>query len=123
MPDPIVRVVLFPRPTAIWGTTPVSTEPFLAKDFSKAIVVAWRGTGMGSTPASATIVIEQSADMVRWFPIGGPMSPTANAEAVESFDLDLEWFRATATVSTLGTAPGATIWAVAGFVPRVPVAT
>ena len=120
MADPVLRVVLFPRPTAIWGTTPVSTEPFPAKDFAQAVVVASQGTGMGpgGSEAAVSVAIEQSGDMVNWFPIGSPLAPTAILEATGAFDLDLEWFRATATVS--GSVPGVTMWAVAALVPRVP---
>lgn len=116
MKDPILRVVLFPRPTAIWGTTAVSSEPFPAKDFCRAVVVAGARTGMGSTPATVSVVMEQSADGVRWFSIGSALTPAANDEATGSFELDLEWMRATATVS--GGSPGVTMWAVAGMVPR-----
>jgi hypothetical protein len=56
--------------------------------------------------------------MVKWFAIGSPLTPAANDEATGSFDLDLEWMRAVATVT--GDVPGVTMWAVAGLVPRVP---
>jgi hypothetical protein len=116
MKDPVVRIVLFPRPTSIWGTTAVTSEAFNAKDFAKAIVVAGRGTGMGSTPATVTVIMEKSADMVRWFD-AGEVQPWSGGEATLTVDLDLEWIRAKATVS--GTVPGITLWAVADLVPRV----
>ena len=117
MKDPILRVVLFPRPTAIWGTSAVSSEPFRSKDFCQAVVVAGARTGMGATPATVSVTLEQSADGVRWFTIGSALTPAANDEDTDAFDLDLEWMRATATVT--GGSPGVTMWAVAGMVPRV----
>ena len=124
MKDPVLRVVLFPRPTAIWGTpggtTVIYTEPMNVKDFAQAIVAVGRGTGMGSTPATGDLTVWQSADMIDWYQVGSVLAPAAGGEATGTFDLDLEWFRTGASVS--GSVPGLTMWATVTFVPRVPSA-
>jgi hypothetical protein len=114
MKEPVLRIVLFPRYTALYGDE-IYTAPINVKEFAKAVVTAWVGTGIGSTPASGGVAVEQSADLEHWHQVGSDLSPD-NAEESATFEFDLEWVRFKAMVS--GTNPGVTLWAVGAFIPR-----
>jgi len=117
--DPILRMVLLPRYTALYGTTPFYSAPLNVKGFSKALISAWRGTGLGSTPATVEFQFEQSADLGLWHAVGGTFTPaSANAETTVTKDFVFEWVRLKATVSGSDGSRGVTVWAVGAFVPR-----
>jgi len=116
MAGAVLRVVIFPRHTAFYGTTPLPTRPINVKGYAKVLVTAWRGTGLGTTPASVQYHLDQSSDLEHWHEIGSAVSPPANQESSALKDLDMEWMRCRAVVS--GTNPGVTGWAVAVLVPR-----
>jgi hypothetical protein len=114
-------LVLFPRYTALYGALPFYSAPVNVKGFARALISAWRGTGLGGTPATVAFELQQSADLGLWHAIGSTFTPTNPGEDVAvAKDLLFEWVRLKATVS--GTAPyeGATVWAVGAFVPREP---
>ena len=114
--DSEIRIVLFPRYTAVYGTVTLFTPPINVRAFEKAIITAWRGEGIGSTPADVGFHMEQSADLGIWN-AGPSFSPaSAGGEEIQETAFSLEWARLGATVS--GASPGTTVWAVGVFVLR-----
>ena len=119
MNEPVVRMVLLPRYTAVYGEGPLDTAPFSVRRYARVILTGWAGRGLGATSPAATITLDQSADLGHWHEVGS-VSPAAGTEASETLDLlDLEWARLRVEVEPdEGEEPGTTVWAVGAFVPR-----
>lgn len=117
--NPILRMVLLPRYTALYGTQALYTAPINVKGFATALVACWKSIGLGSTPADVVFQLQQSADLGLWHDVGGTFTPASSeAEATVSRDFVFEWVRLKATVSEAS--PGITVWATGAFVPREP---
>jgi hypothetical protein len=119
MIDNTVRMVLLPRYTALYGTSPLYSAPFNVKRFARVVLTAWAGVGLGSLPPGVGISIEQSTDLEHWH-TAGVVGPDPDSEKTSVFDLlDMEWARTAVVVTPeVGEPPGATVWAVGAFVLR-----
>ena len=109
------RAVVFPRFTGFVGTTALYSAPVDVGRYSDGIFVAWRGTGIGSTPASVVFTVQQSTDLDVWVD-GSTISPSADSESVLSLGLTYPWMRVKAVVS--GSDPGVCGWVVVELVMR-----
>ncbi len=109
------RAVVFPRHTGFVGTTAVYSAPIDVRQFSEGIFVAWRGTGIGNTPASVQFTVQQSTDLDVWVD-AGTISPSAGSESVLEQGLTYPWMRVKAVVS--GADPGVCGWVVVELVMR-----
>lgn len=117
--NPILRMVLLPRYTALYGTVPFYTAPINVKGFAKALVSCWKGAGIGATPADLNFELQQSADLGLWHVVDAAFTPAnPDEDLTVTRELLFEWVRLKATVSGTAGSQGVTVWAVGAFVPR-----
>jgi hypothetical protein len=112
-----VRIVLLPRYTGVYGTIPLYTPPINVRAYEKVIITAWKGNGIGDTPADVEFRLGQSTDLGIWNASGDFSPASPGAEVVHEEELLLEWARL--GVEITGASPGTTVWAVGTFIPRV----
>ena len=74
--DQVVRVVLLPRYTAVYGGSPLYMAPFNVKKYAKVVLAGWTGRGIGSPAPGVTITLEQSAYLGLWHSAGSLSPPT-----------------------------------------------
>ena len=119
MVDNAVRMVLLPRYTTVYGASALYLAPFNVRRFAKVVLTAWAGRGIGTSAPAATIYVEQSADLDRWW-TAGSVNPNPSSEKTTEFDLlGFEWARVKVLIEpAVGQPPGTTVWAVGLFVPR-----
>ena len=116
----LVPLVLLPRYTTYAGACTAGKEfVTIAMDvtqYQTAIVNAWRGKLLGTSPTIA-MVLEESSDQVTWFTCTGGASfdPGEETEVQKNAELNKRWFRIKVTLG--GTSPVATCWAV-GFLEQ-----
>lgn len=117
MADRITRIVLLPRYTALYGTTPILGAPVNVRRFGGATLIGWRSQGLGMPPNDASVEykLQQSPDLGIWHDVVS-FSPGAEEETPATATFDFEWIRLVATVS--GPKPGLTGWVVGHFVAR-----
>jgi hypothetical protein len=116
VPEPTRRIVLIPRYTSLVGTQPFYTPPLSVRAFQSVQLDAWRSRGLGATPPTYALRVQQSTDMDSWHDLGTSIDLDADEEAVERLDFDLEWIRL--VVQLAGTYPALSTFAVGDFEPR-----
>ena len=112
----VVRIVIFPRYTALIGGPATYSGPLDMRPFSEGVLTGWQGTGLGTTPATVEFTVQQSADLEFWHD-GTPFSPaSANSEVTATPVVGLPWMRVKADVA--GADPGVSVYLVGDFVLR-----
>ncbi len=97
------------------GTTAVYSDPMDVRAYAQAILTAWQGTGLGSTPATVELTVQQSLDLENWVDIGS-VSPAAGTEGTLNATFTFSWMRVKAVVT--GSDPGVMGWLIGEFVRR-----
>ena len=114
-PGNVDREVIYPRYSNMIGTTAVYSEPRDVRAYSQAILIAWQGTGLGSTPATVEFTVQQSLDLENWVDIGS-VSPDAGTEEALNVTFTFAWMRVKSVVT--GSDPGVAAWLIGEFVRR-----
>jgi hypothetical protein len=115
-PKRVHRKVILPRYTPLVGTTPFTTTPLDVRAYGQVLFTAWKGAGMGASPADVEFTVQQSPDLDVWLD-GTPFAPaSADAEVTRTESLYHAWMRVKATVS--GADPGISTWMTGEFLLR-----
>ncbi len=113
MAGELVPLVLLPRYTTYAGASEFTTIAMDVSEYEKALVNAWRGKLVGSSPTFA-MVFEESTDQQAWATCtnGAGGDPGQETEVQYAPEFKKRWFRVKVTLG--GTSPVATCWAI-GF--------
>lgn len=114
MAEAVDKILLIPRFTCFAGAGPFTTPPIYVRPYDLASIVLWTGPGQGATPGTATVVVQESADLTLWSGIGGSL--TGAGEVADTYGLRLDWMRLEVTLT--GSPACSTLWAVGNFVRR-----
>jgi hypothetical protein len=97
------------------GTAPTYTAPMDVRVYAQAILTAWQGVGLGSTPATIEYTVQESLNLEDWVDIG-TLSPDAGLEETLAVNFGFAWMRIKTVVT--GSDPGVMTWLVGDFVRR-----
>ena len=114
MAGELVPLVMLPRYSSYAGADTFTTIGMEVSDYSSAIVNAWRGPLVGTSPTFG-ITFQESTDQNSWSTCAGTTAdsdPTADTEVQYTATLNKRWFRIKVTLG--GTDPIGTCWAI-GF--------
>ena len=118
MEQNVQKVVLVPRYTTFAGARTFLTAAINVRKFASAELMVWRGLESGNLTAFS-VLLQESSDLEHWANVGAGIAPSANTEATESRDLDLDWARLAISLTTPGpVSPAVTAWVVGNFVRR-----
>jgi hypothetical protein len=112
MQEVVDKVLLLPRYTSFAGATSFYTAPMNVREYARAIFTYTACGGLGSTPPTVVVKIEQSADLEIWTEV----APDINVGGPVELAFKFEWMRIKLTVS--GSDPCITCWCVGDFVYR-----
>lgn len=97
------------------GTAATYSAPMDVRAYVRAILTAWQGTGLGSTPATLEFTVQESVDLENWVDIGS-VSPDAGTEETLEVNFSYAWMRVKTVVT--GSDPGVMGWLLGEFVRR-----
>lgn len=116
MSEVVQKVLLLPRFSSFVGAGPFYTAPMNIRTYQKAFITGWRGTGVGPSPGTATITIQESTDLGVWIDNAVAIGPPVNSEVTQEVVFSLEWMRL--KIDLTGSFAAMTMWAVGNFVAR-----